>query len=87
MSNRKAVNVINRLEELQLTRKNLADAAGVSERAVYHWLTYNREPRLTFEQVANICDLLKWTAQELAAAYAPPADGTSAAEAGGEYLN
>lgn len=70
MSNRKAVNVINRLEELQLTRKNLADAAGVSERAVYHWLTYAREPRLTFGQVAKICDLLQWSARELADAYA-----------------
>jgi DNA-binding XRE family transcriptional regulator len=84
MSNRKAVNVINRLEELNLTRAQLANAAGVSERAVYHWFTYSREPRLTFEQMANVCNLLRWSVQELAEAY-KPAEEYLAAEQSGKY--
>ena len=71
MNQPRAVKVINRLKELNLTHRNLADAAGVSERAVYHWFNYEREPRLTFLQLARICSLLEWTAQELAEAYYP----------------
>lgn len=67
--NRRAVNLINRLRELNLTRKDFATAAGVSERAVYHWFSYEREPKLTFKQVAGVCSLLQWTAEQLADAY------------------
>lgn len=72
MTTTRAIAVINRLEELQLTRVDLANAAQVSERAVYHWLNYDRVPRLTFSQTAGICKLLDWTIEELADSYQPP---------------
>jgi len=65
------VKLLNRLEELEITRKVLAETAGVSERSVYDWLRYRKEPRLTFLQMAKVCDLLRWSAQQLADAYYP----------------
>jgi DNA-binding XRE family transcriptional regulator len=65
------VKLLERLDELKITRKAFADAAGVSERAVYTWLSYQKEPKLTFAQVASLCSLLRWTAEELADAYYP----------------
>jgi transcriptional regulator with XRE-family HTH domain len=82
MSQKRAVNVIHRLRELGLTYKDFADAAGVSERAVAYWFSYEREPKMTFAQVASVCDLLQWTAQQLAAAYEPAATAISAEEPG-----
>ena len=79
------VKLLNRLEELDITRKALAEAAGVSERAVYHWLRYEKEPKLTFLQVASLCNLLRWSIQDLAVAYYPADEGGIAAEAPGDY--
>lgn len=61
--------VIERIRELGLTNRDVAKAAGVDERSVYRWLSYEREPKLTFSQVAGLCALLKWSVQELAEAY------------------
>lgn len=69
MSQERAVKVIARIKELGLTNKAVADAVGVGERSVYRWWSYEREPRLTLEQFAALCTVLKWTAQELANAY------------------
>ena len=63
--------LLERLDELDIARKAMAEAAGVTERTVYRWLSYQMEPRLTLIQVANLCDLLKWSAKELAEAYYP----------------
>ena len=71
MSKARAVKVIERLRELNLTYQDLADAAEVSTRAVSYWLNYQKEPRLTFLQTASICALLQWSADELAQAYYP----------------
>lgn len=80
MSQERAVKVIQRLKDLGLTRREVADAVGVSERAVYHWLSYEREPRLNFMQLAKMCDLLGWTPQELADAYYAPGIISSTSE-------
>lgn len=72
MSQERAVKVIERIKELGLTKKAVAEAAGVGERSVYRWFNYDREPRLSFEQVAALCTLLRWTVQQLAEAYHPP---------------
>jgi DNA-binding XRE family transcriptional regulator len=72
MSQERAVKVIERLKELGLTNKAIADAVGVGERSVYRWWSYEREPKLTFAQVAVLCSLLNWTAQQLAESYHPP---------------
>lgn len=74
MISKRPVKLIQRLKELDVTNKTFAEVAGVSERAVYHWFSYNKEPELTPLQVARMCDLLKWSAQELADAYYPDED-------------
>lgn len=74
MTKQRPVKLINRLDELEITRKSLADEVGVTERSVYRWLSYQKEPKLTFQQVAKLCALLDWTAQQLAEAYYPPDD-------------
>jgi DNA-binding XRE family transcriptional regulator len=71
MNEERPVKLLNRLDELGITRKSLADAVGVTERSVYRWLNYEKEPRLTLVQAAKMCDLLMWTAQELAESYYP----------------
>lgn len=86
MTKDRPVKLLNRLDELDITRKSLAEAVGVSERTVYHWLGYEKEPRLTLSQVARLCDLLMWSAQELAESYYPPdSGGALATEPGGAY--
>lgn len=86
MTVERPVKLLQRLDELDITRKALADVAGVSERSVYDWLRYRKEPKLTFLQVANLCRLLKWTAQELADSYYPSGGETAvAAESEGDY--
>lgn len=69
----KAVKVIERIRELGLTNKQVADAVGVAERSVYRWLSGENEPQLTFVQMANFCSLLQWTVRELAEAFYPSA--------------
>lgn len=86
MSQRRAVKVINRIKELSLTNKEVATAAGVAERSIYRWLSYQQEPKLNLRQVAGLCTKLQWSVQELAEAYYSSEEGTQAAEAGGEYL-
>lgn len=71
MNQERAVKVIERIKELNLTNRAVAEAADVGERAVYRWFNYEREPRLTFRQTARLCTLLNWTVQELAEAYEP----------------
>ncbi|MBD2107411.1 helix-turn-helix transcriptional regulator [Nodosilinea sp. FACHB-13] len=72
MSQERAVKVIERIRELGLTNKAVADAVGVGERSVYRWFSYEREPRLNFHQVAALCTVLNWSVQQLAEAYHPP---------------
>lgn len=72
MSQSRAVKVIERIKELGLTNKAVADAVGVKERAIYRWFNYERVPRLTFAQTAKLCQLLKWSVEDLAEAYEPP---------------
>ncbi|PZV07479.1 MAG: hypothetical protein DCF21_21685 [Leptolyngbya sp.] len=69
MSQERAVKVIDRIRELGLTNKAVANAVGVGERSIYRWLSYDREPRLTMVQFAELCTVLQWSAQELAEAY------------------
>ena len=71
MTEKRPVKLLNRLDELDIARKAVAEAAGVTERTVYRWLSYQMEPKLTFVQVAKLCSLLDWTAQELADSYYP----------------
>ena len=78
MNEKRPVKLLNRLDELDITRKALADEVGVTERSVYRWLGYEKEPKLTFVQVAKLCSLLQWSVQELASAYYPPEDHPSA---------
>lgn len=87
MSQRRAVKVINRIKELNLTNKEVATAAGVAERSIYRWLSRQQEPKLNLRQVAGLCTKLKWSVQELAEAYYSPDDSPNAAESDGEYLN
>jgi len=79
------VKLLNRLDELNIARKAVADTVGVTERTVYRWLSYQMEPKLTFVQVAKLCDLLHWSIQDLATAYYPADEGGMTAEAPGDY--
>ena len=72
MNQDRPVKLLNRLDELDITRKLLADEVGVTERSIYRWLSYEKEPRLTLFQVLRLCTVLDWTLQELAEAYYPP---------------
>lgn len=63
--------MIDRIKQLGLTNKAVANAVGVDERSIYRWLSYQREPKLNFLQVAALCNTLNWSIQELAAAYYP----------------
>ena len=71
MSKQRAVKVIQRLKDLGLTYRNLADAVGVTERAVSYWMNYHREPKLSIAQVAIMCELLGWSIEQLNEAYSP----------------
>ena len=87
MAELRAVKVINRLKELGLTVKDFADGIGYGERAIYHWLSYEREPRLTFRQFAKACELLRWSAQELSDNYYADeeTENVISAESEGDY--
>ncbi|NEQ46995.1 MAG: helix-turn-helix transcriptional regulator [Leptolyngbya sp. SIOISBB] len=78
--------LLNRLQELDITRKFLADEVGVTERSIYRWLSYEKEPRLTVLQVLRLCTVLGWTVEELAEAYYPPEElAKIPTQSGGDY--
>lgn len=88
MTHERPVKLLNRLEELGITRQALAEAVGVDVRNVYRWLSYKSEPRLTLIQSANLCRLLQWTAEQLADAYYPSGNVLPiTTEAEGEYVS
>jgi DNA-binding XRE family transcriptional regulator len=85
MTENRPVKLLERLSELNIARKQLADAAGVTERTVYRWLNYDMEPKLTLDRVACVCSLLGWNIQQLAEAYYPPDESPPmAVESGGD---
>lgn len=58
--------LVNRRKELGLTQSQIAQHIKVSERTVSHWEQGHFLPRLDPFQHADLCELLKWTARELA---------------------
>ena len=86
MSKERVEKVIDRIRELDLTNKEVADSVPIDERSLYRWLSRQREPKVTFLQAANLCSKLNWTIQELADAfYSSDSEITIAAEPGGDY--
>ena len=69
MSKERVEKVIERIRELDLTNKEVADSVPIDERSLYRWLSRQREPKVTFLQAANLCSKLNWTIQELADAF------------------
>ncbi len=62
-----------------LTAKNkkpedVANALGVSLRAVFYWIAGTREPRLTIAQIQALCILLDCSVHELPAVFGPQSD-------------
>ena len=53
------------------TRDDVAKALGISERAVYYWVSGRREPRLTIGQVQALCSLLDCSVHDLPADFGP----------------
>lgn len=53
-------------QALGLTQKQVADAIGVTDQTVSNWERGVHEPKLTLRQVANLCQLTKRNAEELA---------------------
>ncbi|MGG6296293.1 helix-turn-helix domain-containing protein [Leptolyngbya sp. AN02str] len=59
------------LQVKKVTPEEVADALGVSDRAVYYWMAGTREPRLTIEQVQALCTLLDCNVHELPSYFGP----------------
>lgn len=59
----------DRLNQLKVSRRVMAEALSVGERAVYKWLAYDVELRLSVAQFVALCDLLQWNGADLAEAY------------------
>lgn len=53
------------------TPEQVADAIGVSPRAVYYWAAGEREPRLTIEQIQALCRFLDCSVHELPSNFGP----------------
>lgn len=53
------------LKEKRKTPEDVAKALGVSPRAVFYWLSGEREPRLTIDQVKSLCNLLDCSVHDL----------------------
>ncbi|NER28027.1 MAG: helix-turn-helix transcriptional regulator [Symploca sp. SIO1C4] len=55
-----------RRQNLGLTRLQVAQACGVVESTVINWETDRHKPKLYPEQTKALCDLLKFTLEDLA---------------------
>ena len=56
---------VNLLNEKGITRKELADALGVTERSVYRWLSGKAIPMLTVSQMKVLCAFLDKPLEEI----------------------
>jgi transcriptional regulator with XRE-family HTH domain len=57
------------LEAKNKTPEEVAEALDVSLRAVYYWVSGEREPRLTIVQVQALCKLLDCSVHDLPAKF------------------
>lgn len=63
---------MNFLQEKGKSPEQVAQALGVSPRAVFYWASGQREPRLTIKQIQSLCSLLECSVHELPADFGPP---------------
>lgn len=59
------------LQVKKKTPEQVAEALGISPRAVYYWTSGKREPRLTIRQVQALCQLLECSVHELPLDFGP----------------
>jgi transcriptional regulator with XRE-family HTH domain len=59
------------LKERDVTQQQLADAAGVSLRAVQSWLSGEHRPRLYLDKTVEVCELLGLPLESLADLFKP----------------
>ena len=59
------------LKERDVTPLQLAQAAGVSLRAVQSWLSGEHRPRLYLDKTVEVCELLNLPLEELADLFKP----------------
>jgi DNA-binding Xre family transcriptional regulator len=59
------------LEQKGKKPEQLAEAIGVSARAVYYWTAGQREPRLTVKQMQDLCRFLNCSIHELPSEFGP----------------
>lgn len=67
MSKGKGHPFVNRRKALKLTQAQVANAIGLSTRAIQLWEAGTHEPRLTLRQVVALCDLMQCSPADLAA--------------------
>lgn len=53
------------LKEKKKTPEEVAAALGISPRAVYYWVSGEREPRFTIRQIQALCVLLECSVHDL----------------------
>ncbi|MBD2093170.1 helix-turn-helix transcriptional regulator [Microcoleus sp. FACHB-1515] len=56
---------MNLLKDKNKSPEEVAEALGVSPRAVYYWIAGSREPRLTIAQTQALCRLLDCSVYDL----------------------
>jgi transcriptional regulator with XRE-family HTH domain len=76
--NRNESEFMDLLKAKNKTREDVARALGISERAVYYWVSGTREPRLTIGQVQALCTLLGCSVHELPSNFGPKQSADSA---------
>ncbi|KAM3102088.1 helix-turn-helix transcriptional regulator [Phormidesmis sp. 146-20] len=59
------------LHDKQKTADEVAEALGISPRAVYYWTSGRSEPRLTIQQIQKLCTLLECSVHDLPANFGP----------------
>lgn len=56
---------MNLLKEKKKTPEEVADVLGISPRAVYYWISGQREPRFTVQQIQTLCTFLECSVHDL----------------------
>jgi len=62
---------VNRRKELGLTQEDIAKALGVTPRTVIYWENGHHEPKLTINQIKQLCRLMKWSIEEVPERFGP----------------
>lgn len=70
-TNRHASPIMSFIQSRNKSMEDVADALGVSVRAVFYWTSGQREPRFTVKQIQALCTLLECSVHELPPDFGP----------------